>query len=239
MTTDIDSPFTSTRPLAYGSPAPVQVLKQLRELIANGVTPGTQLPSEQMLARQFGVSKNVIREAIKVLSAQGFVAVKHGIRTRVKDRSQWNIFDPEVLLAIQGLATFEHLTDVRRLLEPEIAARAAARASERDVIRIHEMLRTERRDIEEQVSTDVEFHRRIAEAGKNPLLVILLDSLGILLAEGRRVMYGIPGAVERALAQHQRIYDAIAGRDVEGARSAMAAHIEEIAADLKSLNRIV
>jgi GntR family transcriptional repressor for pyruvate dehydrogenase complex len=229
-----DSPFSQIAPLRQGARAPTQVLQQIRALIADGVEPGTRLPSELALASMFGVSKNVIREAVKVLVAQGFVTVKHGSGTTVNDRSQWNVFDPEVLLLVRGKTTFQQLTDARRVLEPEIAARAAAMAEETDKARIRAMLRSRRCPIDEHVETDVEFHRRIAEATKNPILVILLDSLGVLLAEGRRVMYGMPGAVEHALEQHRRIYEAIEAGDVARARSRMTDHIDQIAEEFSA-----
>jgi DNA-binding FadR family transcriptional regulator len=224
--------------LSHGE-APRQVLQQLREAIVSGDAPaGAKLPSEPTLATTFRVSKSVIREAIKVLSAQGFVTVKQGSGTTVNDQSNWNVIDPEVLLATRRETTLADLIEARRLHEPELARLAASRADTAAKARIAEMLIDHRLPVEQHVQIDVEFHRRVADAAGNPILLILLDSIGILLQEHRRALYEIPGSVERALSFHSRIYEAIATNDPQAAARAMHAHLDQVATDLAELQQL-
>lgn len=223
------------RALSHGE-APRQVLEQLRAAIISGDAPaGAKLPSEPALATSFGVSKSVIREAVKVLCSQGFVTVKQGRGTTVNEQSSWNVIDPEVLLATRRDSTLADLIEARRLHEPQLARLAAERADPAAHARIAEMLIDHRLPVERHVQIDVEFHRRIAEAAGNPILLILLDSIGILLAEHRRALYEIDGSVERALEFHRRIYDAIAAGDPSEAEAAMRAHLDQVATDLVRL----
>ena len=147
----------------------------------------------------------------------------------------WNVIDPEVLLATRRDSTLADLIEARRLHEPQLARLAAERADPAAHARIAEMLIDHRLPVERHVQIDVEFHRRIAEAAGNPILLILLDSIGILLAEHRRALYEIDGSVERALEFHRRIYDAIAAGDPSEAEAAMRAHLDQVATDLVSL----
>ena len=145
------------------------------------------------------------------------------------------MIDPEVLLATRPDTTLENLIEARLLHEPALARLAAERADPDTKARIAEMLIDERLPVEKHVEIDVEFHRRIAEAAGNPILLILLDSIGILLQEHRRALYEIPGSVERALDFHHKIYAAISAGDSESAAAAMRAHINQVATDLVKL----
>jgi DNA-binding FadR family transcriptional regulator len=230
---DRDTVRLRVKPLRRGA-ASEQVLKQLRAAIVSSDA-GARLPSEPELATSFGVSKSVIREAVKVLASQGLVTVRQGSGTTVNDRASWNVFDPDVLLATRRYTTLADLIEARRLVEPDLARLAAERAGPTEKARIAEMLKSERAPVDEHAATDVEFHRRIAQAAGNPILVILLDSIGILLSEHRRELYGIPGSVERALSFHRQVYDAIEAGDPAAAAAAMHAHLDQVAADFADL----
>jgi GntR family transcriptional repressor for pyruvate dehydrogenase complex len=231
-------PFAiAVQPLERGA-ATKQVIDQLRGLIARGeLAAGERLPAEPQLAGAFGVSRSVIREAIRVLTAQGFVLVRQGSGTTVTDSSNWKVFDPDVLLATQRHLAYTNLIDARRLLEPALAARAAERRTQADLARIREMLSDEIAVVDEHVRIDLAFHRRIAEAAGNPVLVILLDSIGVLLREHRRELYSVPGSAARALALHHAIYNAIAAGDAKAAETEMSAHLDQVEVDFASLQR--
>jgi GntR family transcriptional repressor for pyruvate dehydrogenase complex len=82
-------------------------------------------------------------------------------------------------------------------------------------------------DVEAASKEDVEFHRLIASATYNALFVLLLDSIGVVLFEIRRRSLGLEGRRERAVAQHRRVFEALAARDVAAARAAMLDHLED------------
>jgi GntR family transcriptional repressor for pyruvate dehydrogenase complex len=121
---------------------------------------------------------------------------------------------------------------VRTVLEAHIAGLAAERASPDDIARlreVHERMQREVGDVAAAARDDLEFHRVIARATHNDLFLLLMDSIGSSLIDIRRENLG-SGAAPETLAQHERILERIAAHDVDGARQAMSAHLDGVAA---------
>lgn len=208
-----------------------QVARQISELIRGGEVPhGERLPSERDLARQLGVSRPVVREAVIALELAGLVEVRtgSGIYARAPDRAR-----PLVLDDI-GPSPFEVIA-ARRVIEPEIAGAAAAARSDADLGAIGDALDAMREALRRRQDlrpSDRLFHTRVAAATGNTVLAALVDELWEQalkpISATLHPRTGLPGNEPAALAEHAAILDALRARDSEGAREAMRAHLARV-----------
>jgi len=219
-----------------------RVAKQLEELILRGLLKtGLKLPSERELADLFGVSRTVIREAVHNLSARGLLEARAGGGgTFVRAPSTDSVTDSLSLLLRSRSEDYyiEHLHEVRRVLEVEIAGLAAERASEQDLKKLEAILQQmeeSREDHEVSATLDVEFHKTLAVAARNPIFLILLESIGDILLEIRRLSLKDPETVPKALFHHRNVLESVKTRDPQLAREAMAAHIAQSVDTMRSV----
>jgi GntR family transcriptional repressor for pyruvate dehydrogenase complex len=208
-----------------------QIVQQIEESILKGqLNEGSQLPAERDLAKQFGVSRTAVREAIKALQEKGLVDAFPGRGTFVTNGTS-NSMRRSLDRIIKsgepdGLA---YLVEVREILEPEIAALAAVRATEQDLTAMREALDVmdnAGRDSDAFIEADLDFHLALAEAAANPIVLSLIDSIVGLLREQRLRIFRIPGGPECGQDHHKRILEAIQRHDPQGARTAMQAQGE-------------
>ncbi len=208
------------------------VARQIQALIVDGVLkPGDLLPPERQLAERFGVSRNSIRDAIRVLELAGLVVARQGEGNVVADVSASTLVAPIALLLLRKRKLVAELLDVRKMLEPALAARAAVHASDEQIARLEEIFRRQRDKAlraESTVEEDSEFHYVLALAARNSVVLKVLDVLMDLLRETRARSLQTPGRPERSLAGHRRILDAVRRRDPGGAERAVRQHLEEI-----------
>ena len=196
---------------------------------------GDQLPNERELCRQFGVSRTVVREAVAWLSAKNLLEVRGGAGGGIVVSAPTV---ENVSSSLSLLLSLEHdpnqhtkVLEVRRLLEVEIAALAAARRTDADldkmaaILAAHEQVEDDR---EHFAQLDLDFHVAIANATQNELFVIMLDSLRGISLSIRRLGYSTPGNPQRALRYHRAILEQIAAGNVHGARAAMLSHLIEV-----------
>jgi GntR family transcriptional regulator, transcriptional repressor for pyruvate dehydrogenase complex len=195
------------------------------------LAPGAKLPSERELGDQFGVSRTVIREAIRHLAARGVLDVRSGSGATVAQVDGSNVSDALALfLGRTGLPEPGKIHEVRALLETQTARLAAERATDEHVAEIrraHERLGGFRGDLEAAAAADVAFHRAIAQATENELFVVLVDAIGDLMMDVRRATVSRPGRVQVGYEYHGRILAAIERRDADGAVRAMSDHLVE------------
>jgi DNA-binding FadR family transcriptional regulator len=217
--------MTNARPLKLSD----QVTRVLAGRIVNGDL-GLP-PTEQDICAEFGVSKTTAREVIGALASRGLVTVRHGRRMEIRPVSEWNHLDPLLLELNHDPAsvrrTLGDLHDLRMLLEPEIAARAALMATDEQLERMqHAVERMEELedDPDAYLEVDVDFHSELASATGNVVLAFVLDSVRELLRVSRRITNLINKMPETTLA-HRRIYEALVAREPETARQAMSAHL--------------
>jgi GntR family transcriptional repressor for pyruvate dehydrogenase complex len=213
-----------------------QVVEQLQELIVSGgLQPGDRLPPERQLAEQLGVSRTVIREAIKTLEERGLVEVLTGSGTYVLQMDPGIVSESIGLLVQQYACSFDHLNEVRRMLQIEIAGLAAERAEPEDIEAMEEALqemetavaniRNHPDQLGDFVEADLNFHNALAEATQNPLLSVLLEPISDLLLEFRRLASSTPGALEDALSYHRKILEQVKARDASICREVMREHL--------------
>jgi GntR family transcriptional repressor for pyruvate dehydrogenase complex len=212
------------------------VADQLEEAIISGdFAIGDRLPSEQSLANQFNVSRNAVREALKVLQARGLIEIVNGSGAYVARPNAEITSDAlgRYLRLIGAGSSAWALYEVRGILEGANARLAAQRADPQDLQALANCLSgmEEHVDsIEQWSEADLCFHLAVAGATHNPFLSALLEPLvgqlhGVI-AEG----YLVPGAVQTGLEAHARLYRCIQGRDPEGAHHAMMDHLSDSAA---------
>jgi GntR family transcriptional regulator, transcriptional repressor for pyruvate dehydrogenase complex len=207
-------------------------IERIRELVASGEWgPGTRLPREADLAKQLGLSRNSLREAVRALSLARVLEVRQGDGTYVSSLEPAELLEPTLSAThlLRGRTVLE-LFEVRRMLEPEAAAMAAHRA-DADVIdglrRELDRMVAARDRAEELVEADAAFHDVIARSPGNAVLRSLIESLASRTMRAR-VWHGAADgkALDTTRAEHVRIYDAIVAGDAELARAATLLHIE-------------
>jgi DNA-binding FadR family transcriptional regulator len=197
---------------------------------------GTLLPGDAELLERYGVSRTVLREAHKTLAAKGLVQAKARIGTRVRDRSAWNFFDPDVLLwharAGFGPEFLAHLGEMRLALEPDAAALAAIRRTDEQLRAMQEAAaRMGAPGISHQdfVNADLALHLTIAAAARNPFFLSISTLIEVALVAMMSIASPVedPPRLVRSVADHKAIVAAIVARAPERARRAMQVVVQE------------
>lgn len=216
-----------------------QVARRIQDMILGGdLEEGSQLTPERELAEQFGVSRTVIREAIKVLGARGLIKVVPGKGSFVTS------LNTEALSLYMGLlvkarsASLLQFHEIRSALEVAAAGSAAERATPEELRRLHRMVEhidecLASDNKEEFIAADVAFHSMLADASHNSLFQPVLDPIMGTLADIRRITYHIEDSPRRGQVFHRRILECIERNGSEGAREAMLQHMDSIAEDIK------
>lgn len=208
-----------------------RAIDRIRELIQSGeLPPGSRLPPEPRLAAQLGVSRNLMREAVKALVLARVLEIRRGDGTYVTS------LEPAVLL--EGLSsavellrgdTLLELTEVRRLFEPIATGLAASRISADGLARIEGHLaamRQARDDVELLNEHDAAFHRAVIAATGNQTLASLLEGISSRTVRARVWRGMVDGnAAERTVAEHEAIYQALAAGDAALAQAAALMHV--------------
>ncbi len=213
-----------------------QIVQQIEESIVKGsLKPGDQLPAERELAQRFGVSRTAVREAVKALREKGLVEAYSGKGTFITDGTTQAVRQSlDLMVKIGQPEGSTYLAEVRAILEPEIAALAAARIQEPELTTMREAASVMDRagqDPDAYIEADLDFHLALAEGAANPLILSLLDSIVGLLREQRLRIFRVPGGPERGQIHHKRILEAVEKHDPEMARQAMRAHLSQVSDD--------
>ena len=200
--------------------------------------PGDRLPSERQLAATLDVSRPILREALRALSIMNVIDVRPGDGTYVTS------LDPDLLVGHLGFvlglddSTFMQLFQVRKILEPGIAALAAEQITDEQLEDLQECLRRAEEHLGDHhafLLTDIELHNLITEAASNPMLTRITVSLGELTRASRRRTVEIPGVPDETLEDHRNIVAAVERRDGEAAREAMLEHLGNLEARLQRM----
>lgn len=212
-------------------PLPVQVAAHLTRRIANGELTDGRAPSELDISQEFGVSRVVARETLKILASLDIVDIAQGRRVVIRPQSEWDYLNPylaEWLPAEHVDGLLAELHQMRLLLEPELAAMAAAGVTDETLARLRDevdRMRSLELAPEDYLQVDLEFHLEICRAANNRILDRIMHSARWLLSASRRVTNEAPYGLQRATAAHTRIFVALESRDPDAAREAMRTHL--------------
>ena len=210
----------------------MDIVEQIQALIREGVLkPGDRLPPERELAERLQVSRSSLREAMRALELQGVVVSRPGAGTFVSTESLDALISIIAASLTETRDTLNDIFEVRHLLEPQIAALAAERATGEDARRMAEALGEQERQMargETGVEGDTAFHFALAQATQNWALVKVVSTISDILRQSRDLSLQTPGRPERSLTSHGHILDMVQRGDAEGARSAMHYHISEV-----------
>ncbi len=221
-----------------------QIARQLGEyIVAEDLKPGEMLPSETRLAEQFGVSRPVVREALRSLAGQGVIEVVSGKGALVRpmDNLLLNLYFRRAIQIERG--TLLELMQARRVIEVECAALAAANRTEEELEGMRatlDKLRGTLEDREAYAQANLEFHSQIAAASHNSVLCHLVESIlkvmkEALFAGARR--RGPQEMQEDVHSNHEILLKMIEAQDVDGVREAMHLHFEDAFTGLEKLVR--
>jgi GntR family transcriptional regulator, transcriptional repressor for pyruvate dehydrogenase complex len=209
-----------------------EVVGQLHQLIEAGkLKAGDRLPSERELAETFRVSRSSVREAIKTLENERLVISRPGSGTFITAVNIEAIIPPLASLLSRGKDALIDLFEMRRLVEPSIAALAAERATPADILHLKEICAAQEQQIKRRTSaveSDAAFHLSIGQATHNSALQRLVASIVEILKPMREKSLQTPGRAHKSLASHREILVAIERHDPEQARQAMQRHIEAV-----------
>ena len=213
-----------------------QIVDQIQGRIVRGeLKAGDRLLPERELGASFGASRTAVREALKTLAQMGLVEMRPGRGTVVTDNTSDAMRSSlGLMMRVGHRQNPQYLVETREILEPEIAALAAARAQERHIQILRDAIAEMDRSLhlsEEFIRADDTFHRTLALAAQNPLIVSLVDSIVDLLAEQRKLIFTVEGGPQRGQIFHKDILIAIERRDVEAARTVMRLHLAQVRAD--------
>jgi DNA-binding FadR family transcriptional regulator len=210
----------------------MEAMRSIKDGIFNGdFAPGEALPSEKELSVMLGVSRPVLREALRALQTQGFLVVRRGNRggTYVTDLSNISIKDNLEDLMRMGKVSMEDLTQARLLLEPEVFRLAAKNATAEQLAEMEQLVQrsNETTDIKSRIKLESDFHRQVAKASGSPIYLrfmqIIFDFVEVFAIATKSLDFGVHQKNE-----HLEIFEALSRRDGERAAWLAGKHAEKV-----------
>jgi GntR family transcriptional regulator, transcriptional repressor for pyruvate dehydrogenase complex len=201
-----------------------QIIDQIRDAILSGrLKPGDRLASEKELADQFSVSKATMREALRVLEVMGLIEIRKGISGGIF------IAEVDMRTTIHSIINFLHfrpisireITMLRYLIEPKVARLAAGRVTEKDIQNLKEIVRNHHSNMENEISSEIGFHRYLARMTENTLLILIVDFVDNLLDSIKSKAKLGPDFYREVRKSHQEILNCLIDKDGAGASQAM------------------
>jgi GntR family transcriptional regulator, transcriptional repressor for pyruvate dehydrogenase complex len=207
-----------------------RLLATFKRLISEGtLAPGARLPAEREMASSLNVSRSSLRQVLKMLEIMGVVSQRVGDGTYLNRPAPSILAEPLELLILMDGISFDELMEARLIVEPELAARAALRATPEDLATLRDALTGMQEsgdDHGQLIREDLRFHRTIFEMAENRVCSIMFS----MVHESLHKLMDITSKmvdIKHTLKLHQRILTAIRKGDAEGARARMCAHLTD------------
>ncbi len=211
-------------------------------IVAGRYRIGASMPPEPLLCTELGVSRTVVREAVKSLIAKGLMTTGPKVGTRVLPADQWNWFDPDVITwqSKAGLTPefLRDLQDLRRVVEPAALRLAAARATSEDVADIELAYAGMKRAVEgggDYVTYDLRFHQGLLRASRNRMLVQMSKALSALLRTSFEISTRRKDGPMHSLPLHREVLDAVIAHDPDRAETAIRVLIDGARNDIEEV----
>ncbi len=233
-------------PARLGPPAgrrptrlPIWLADQVEASLLEGrYAVGAQMPTEQGLAESYGVSRQVVREATRLLEDRGLVDIRPG--------RGMTVLAPDVDVTVQrfrallqrGEASFRQLMQLRHMTESEMAAIAALNRTADDLQRMQAAIEQASAHVDDYdacLESDLAFHEAVARATHNPFVMAFVLPINATLRDSYRWPISYLATQPHTLAEHRAIADAIADRDVDAARLVTTRHLDRILVDAAHL----
>jgi len=221
----------------------LDIVRQVREAILDGrLRAGDRLPAEKELVAEFAVSKHTLREALRALEAMGFLSIRKG------SGGGATVLEVDMKTTRDFIANFLHfqnvsvlhLSQVRKMIEPQLTRLAAehlsADALDR-LVRTHQLCQEALARGENIYKHEIEFHRLLAEATGNPVSLLIQDFVNSLLGDIKNHLQPGLGFSKHVLAAHDRILEAVKSRDPERAEEEMYRHVCEVEEELEAIRK--
>ena len=211
-------------------------------ILAGRYPPGGSIPPEPMLCEELGVSRTVVREAVKSLIAKGLVSSGPKVGTRVLPADQWNWFDPDVIVwqSKAGLTPefLRDLQDLRRVVEPAAVRMAAERATPEDIAEIEAAYEGMVKAVEEggdYVTSDLRFHQGLLRACRNRMIVQMSKALSALLRTSFEISTSRKDGPRKSLPLHRAVLDAVIAQNPARAEKAILVLIDGAREDIETV----
>lgn len=209
------------------------VLKRITDLIQKGdLKPGEKLPTIKAFSEKMQVGASSVREALKQLQIMGIIVIKQGEGTFINDKVSINHISDRLgyLLDIKK-PDISYCVEARKIIERGTVALAAERASEKEINNLNESIQRMKKVIDnpkEFALENINFHLNIAKASKNPLLLIIFDTIHDLFIEEQKGVAEALDLKSQSIESHGSIYNAIKNHDVGKAIKEMEKHLNNI-----------
>jgi len=207
-----------------------EVVEGIQEMVISGkIHPQDQLPSESILGSQLGVSRTVVREAVKVLEQRGILQIEPGRGTFIAKPSISTVIEPFTLILKLERIPFKDLLVVRKLLEIEIVGLAAVNRTDGHLEQLRNALSLMESNIVNPdlfIDADTSYHATLGMATGNALYAVLIQPIVVLMKESRKGIAYTMGAFLQALEFHRKILVALETRDSMAARTLMREHLD-------------
>ena len=208
----------------------VHVGERLGELVReSGMAPGDQFPPERELSRRLRVSRTSVRQSFVVLQALGFIDVRHGEGVFLR---RTRGFGESLTKLLERRRRLPDVLEAREALEVKLAELSAANWRADDLEAMKTALTQMQSEIEEGglgIEGDAAFHRAIALAARNEILLHMIDTMAEVIHESRIESLSEPGRPPRSLEAHRRILAAIEARSTDLAADEMRQHLRVVA----------
>lgn len=211
-------------------------------IVAGRYAAGASLPPEPALGELLGVSRTVVREAVKSLVAKGMVTTGPKVGTRALSDEHWNWFDPDVIAwqAKAGLTPefLRDLQELRRIVEPAAVRLAAERATPADIAEIESAFAGMTRAVQEggdYVTHDLRFHQGLLRAGRNCLLIHMSKALSALLQTSFELSTSKKGGPASSMPLHRAVLDAVVAHKPDKAEKAIITLIDAAYLDIEQV----
>lgn len=210
---------------------PAELATDIERLILAGeLPPGAKLPPERELATTLGVSRASIRDALRDLEMRGLLERTPGRGTIVADRPSSGVGRALLRELDPRSRDLLEVMEIRSIIEPPMTARAALRATAREVAQLQQLVESmsPELDAEEYASLDLAFHQAIARCTHNQLLARVLEAVNPMTAVSRSDRLQSPERRVASIAGHRRILEALRAHDPEAASAAAAEHVTAV-----------
>ena len=211
-------------------------------IVAGRYGVGASIPPEPLLCLELGVSRTVVREAVKSLIAKGLMTTGPKVGTRVLPPEHWNWFDPDVITwqSQAGLTPefLRDLQDLRRVVEPAAVRLTAERATAEDIAQIEDAYAGMKRAVNsggDYVTFDLRFHQGLLRACGNRMLVQMSKALGALLRTSFEISTRRKDGPRNSLPLHREVLDAVIAHDPDRAEKAIRVLIDGARTDIEEV----